>query len=97
VAPRSFSGPDKRQDQRVYEILGELSTVASDLQTRSSTLVAMVEILQREVMRQDDEDATEEERQATLNAIEATAREVVATTSDEDSGSLKQTLEGEDS
>lgn len=77
VSKEAYDGPDRRQDTRVYEILGELSSVAHDLQARSSTLVAMVDILQREVIRQDQEDAPSEQKEATLDALEATAQEIV--------------------
>lgn len=76
---KPFAGEDRRQDTRVYEILDELTNVAHDLQARSSTLVAMVDILQREVMRQDDEDAPDQERAAVLDTIKATAQEVLDT------------------
>lgn len=77
VTNEGYAGPERRQEQRVHEILAELANVAHDLQSRSGALVAMVDILQREVIRQDKEEISEEERAAKLDVIQDAAKAVM--------------------
>lgn len=80
MSEQPFDGEDRRQDRRVADILKELGHVAHDLQSRSQALVAMVDVLQKEVIRQDQDDAVDERtKKERLGEVESAAREILDT------------------